>query len=161
MKPSCRFPSLGSFPTFKSVENLMKPSRLSALLLGAILALTAASSASAQILTTSTLGVLVADHGSLTVGDKTFSNFNYVASQLGTDPANLTVTVSIANGIYYLDWSGIIAVNNLAGTGSVLGDVKLSYTVTANPGSIAMIDQNYTPNADADARQPNRYRRKP
>ncbi len=93
-----------------------------------------------------TLGTLIADHGSITIGDKTFSNFAFTSSNLSTDASALEVSASIQNGIYYLDWSGPIDVANF-GTSPEQGDLKLSYTVTANPGSIVMIDQNYTPNA--------------
>jgi PEP-CTERM motif len=94
-----------------------------------------------------TLGTLIADHGSITIGDKTFSNFAFASTDLSTDANDLEVSASIENGIYYLDWSGPIDVNNLTGTSPEQGDVKLSYTVTADPGSIVMIDQDYTPNA--------------
>lgn len=109
------------------------------------------SSLFAQVYT-DTLGDLVANNGTLTIGDKTFSEFGWTPSgaagaQLGAQAANLVVSASIVNGIYYLDYSGLIAVNNLIGAGSLSGQLLLSYTVTANAGSIAMIDQNYTPNA--------------
>jgi hypothetical protein len=101
-----------------------------------------------------TLGDLVADNGTLTIGDKTFSGFGYVASgadasELNTDAAGLNVTASIASGIYYLDFAGLIAVNNLGGASDLAGDLELTYTVTVNDPSqpIWMIDQNYTPNA--------------
>jgi hypothetical protein len=89
----------------------------------------------------------------LTIGDKTFSNFGYIASgadasELATDAAGLTVTASIVSGVDYLDWSGLIGVDNLFGSSPLLGDLKLTYTVTAaSPGSINFIDQSYTPNA--------------
>ncbi|HZL12529.1 MAG TPA: hypothetical protein VFC85_00160, partial [Verrucomicrobiae bacterium] len=38
-------------------------------------------------------------------------------------------------------------VNNLGGATPLLGDLQLTYTVTANSGLISMIDQSYTPNA--------------
>jgi len=100
-----------------------------------------------------TLGQLVSSGGSITVGDKTFSNFGYDAtladaSALSSQAAGLIVTADIVNGIYYLDFNGGLAVDNLLGSGNLLGDLKLTYTVTAaNPNLITMIDQNYTVNA--------------
>jgi hypothetical protein len=106
----------------------------------------------AQASFTDTLADLANSGGSLTIGDKTFSGFGYVASgadasELNTDAAGLNVTASIVNGMYYLDFAGAIAVNNLRGASELAGDLELIYTVTANAGSIVMIDQNYTPNA--------------
>lgn len=100
-----------------------------------------------------TLAYLVANNGTLTIGDKTFSNFGWQASladasELNTDAAGLIVTPQMLDGIYYLDFSGGIVVDNLLGTSTLLGDLKLTYTVTASPGWIInMIDQNYTVNA--------------
>jgi hypothetical protein len=102
---------------------------------------------------TDNLGNLVSTGGTLTIGDKTFSNFGYFASgadasELAADAAGLNVTASILGGVYYLDWSGLIGVNNLFGASPLLGDLKLTYTVTAaSPGLINYIDQSYTPNA--------------
>ena len=86
--------------------------------------------------------------GSLTMGDKTFSDFGWQTSDtaLSSQAANLTVTASIVNGVYYLDFGGLIALYN-TGTSPLLEDLKLTYTVTASRGLITMIDQNYTPNA--------------
>lgn len=102
--------------------------------------------------TTATLAYLAGTPGAtLTIGDETFSDFSYVssedASELDPQAANLTVTASIMNGVYYLDWSGLLNVDNLLGGSTVIGDLDLYYTVTANPGAIRMIDQQYTPNA--------------
>ena len=94
----------------------------------------------------------------LTIGDKTFSNFGFTTSladagELNTEAAGLLVTAYAGNGIVgavgvdYLDFSGLIAVDNTHGSADLLGDLKITYTVTANPGSISMIDQQYTPNA--------------
>jgi hypothetical protein len=112
-----------------------------------VLAALGATPLCAQILTTASLGQLIADNGSLTIGDKTFSDFSFVASGLSTNPDNLTVTASESNGIYDLSFIGMTAVNNLLGTGSALGDLELSYMVTASAGSIDTIDQSMTPNA--------------
>jgi len=100
-----------------------------------------------------TLADLVANNGTLSIGDKTFSNFGWQASladasELSADAAGLIVTPEINDGIYYLDFGGGILVNNLMGVSTLLGDLKLTYTVTASPGWIInMIDQNYTVNA--------------
>jgi hypothetical protein len=103
---------------------------------------------------TDSLGHLVSSGGTLSIGDKTFSNFSWFASgvpiaaaDLNGQAAGLQVTASVSGGVYYLDYSGLIAVNNLGGATPLLGDLQLRYTVTASPGSITMIDQNYTPNA--------------
>ena len=94
-----------------------------------------------------TLGGLVNTGGSITIDDKTFSNFGWRSANatLSADAAALVVTASSSGGVDYLNWSGVIAVDNTAGTGSSLGDLTLTYTVTANPGLINMIDQAYTP----------------
>jgi hypothetical protein len=105
-----------------------------------------------------TLSQLASSGGSLTIGDKTFSNFGWTpsgaaGSQLNADAANLIVSAYIGNGVTgavgvdYLDFSGFIGVDNTSGSANLLGDLLLKYTVTANPGSISMIDQQYTPNA--------------
>ncbi len=94
-----------------------------------------------------TLGNLVASDASISIGDKTFSNFGWQSANatLNSDAAALVVTASSSGGVDYLNWSGSIAVDNSAGTASLTGDLSLTYTVTANPGSINMIDQAYTP----------------
>jgi hypothetical protein len=103
----------------------------------------------AQMLTSESLGQLIGTNGSLTIGDKTFSDFGFVASGLSTNPDDLMVTLSTApNGVDFLSFIGATAVNNLAGSDSVIGDLELSYTVTAaSPGTIFTIDQSMTPNA--------------
>jgi hypothetical protein len=112
-----------------------------------------AASATSVFAQVSTLAGLVANNGTLTIGDKTFSNFGWAASlgdaiELNAQAAGLTVSAFIGlDGVYYLDFAGGLVVNNLGGNSSLLGDLKLTYTVTANPGSINMIDQLYTPNA--------------
>ena len=101
----------------------------------------------AQMLTSESLGDLIATNGSLTIGDKTFSNFSFVASGLNTNPDNLTVQVSLQNGADVLSFVGPTAVNNLTGNNSVIGDLELGYSVVATGGLIASIDQSVTPNA--------------
>lgn len=95
-----------------------------------------------------TLSSLISQGSSISIGDKTFSDFGYVPTgSVSFDPSLISVSASIDdNGVYYLDWSGVIGVNNLLGSDLLIGDVKLSYSVTANAGSIIMIDQSYTPN---------------
>ncbi len=96
---------------------------------------------------TGTLADLAATGGSLTVGDKTFSGFSYVASSDLTsfDPSQITVMAGIgSDGVYYLTWSGNIA---LATFGTAVADLKLNYIVSASAGSIVMIDQAYTGSA--------------
>jgi len=94
-----------------------------------------------------TLGDLVSSGGTLTIDDKTFSNFAWQTADAGlnSQAANLIVTTSSSGGVDYLDFSGAISVDNISGNGTLMGDLILSYTVTANPGAINMIDQQYTP----------------
>ena len=94
-----------------------------------------------------TLGDLVNSGGTITIGDKTFSNFGWQSANatLNSDAAALVVTVSSSGGVDYLNFSGLIALDNTLGNADLTGDVNLTYTVTANPGSIDMIDQSYTP----------------
>ena len=99
-----------------------------------------------------TLGDLVASGAAISIGDKTFGGFTWTAkgadaSEINSEAAGLSVSASIVGGIYYLDFSGGLAVNNLTGAGSLSGELVLGYTVTASSGLIAMIDQNYTPTA--------------
>src|ERR1035441_8999466 len=103
----------------------------------AMAAMIQTAQASIDLGTTASLAVLKNTPGGayLTIGDKTFSNFGWQASladasELNADAAGLNVSASIVNGIYYLDFSGGLVVNNLAGAGSLLGDLKLNYTVT-------------------------------
>ncbi len=104
-----------------------------------------ASATVAKALTTDTLQDLVNTGGSLSIGDKTFSNFAYLASGLsGFDANNIQVTASSAGGVYFLTWGGNIS---LVSGGFATADLLLNYRVTANPGSIVMIDQSYTGSA--------------
>jgi hypothetical protein len=100
----------------------------------------------AQAAFTDTLGNLVSSGGSLTIGDKTFSGFSYLATDLtGFNAANIQVTASIgSDGVYFLTWGGNISIVSV---GPATGDLLLGYTVTANPGTIYMIDQKYTGSA--------------
>jgi hypothetical protein len=116
-----------------------------ALLVG-FMTVTGAGSLSAQIYT-DTLADLATHGGTLSVGDKTFSGFSYLASSQLTsfDPTQITVTASIgSDGTYYLTWSGNIALATFA---TAAADLKLNYIVMASGGSISMIDQAYTGSA--------------
>jgi hypothetical protein len=96
---------------------------------------------------TGTLADLAANHGTLSIGDKTFSGFSYLASSDLTsfDPSQITVTASIgSDGVYYLTWSGNISLATFA---TATADLKLNYIVLASAGSIYMIDQAYTGSA--------------
>jgi hypothetical protein len=81
----------------------------------------------------------------LSIGDKTFSGFGYTASGLTSfDPNNIKVTATESGGIDYLTWSGNIS---LTSGGIATADLLLNYIVTANRGTINMIDQAYTGSA--------------
>src|SRR3954454_13398631 len=102
----------------------------------------AASLQFASAATSDTLAHLVATNGTLTIGDKVFSNFSYFASGLSTfDPSQIQVTASVSNGIYYLTWAGNMS---LVSGGNATADLLLGYRVTATQGVIDMIDQSYT-----------------
>jgi hypothetical protein len=94
---------------------------------------------------TDTLADLMDPNGtynSLTIDDKTFSQFNIVGSGLTSfDPANIIVTAYVNSGIEYLTWSGNIS---FTGGGPSTADLLLNYVVTSSAGSIDMIDQAYT-----------------
>ena len=77
----------------------------------------------------------------LSIGDKTFSGFNYTASGLTSfNPSQIIVTATESGGIEYLTWSGNIS---LVSGGIATADLKLNYIVTANAGAINAIDQAY------------------
>lgn len=119
--------------------------KLNAIILA--IAITAcASVANAVSLTTDTLADLVANNGSLSIGDKTFTNFTFNTSGLtGFDAANIVVTASVdGSGVYYLTYGGNIT---LASSGPASADLLLNYRVTASAGAISMIDQLYTGSA--------------
>jgi hypothetical protein len=110
---------------------------------------TVATIQSAQAAFSDTLADLIANHGTLTIDDKTFSGFNATLSGApltSFDTASIIVNASMAGGVDYLTWNGNIAI---ASSSTVVGDLKLNYIVTANPGSINMIDQSYTGSASA------------
>jgi hypothetical protein len=95
--------------------------------------------------TTDTLRDLVSTGGSLTIGDKTFSNFNYFESGLTNfDPSKIQVTASVSNGVYYLTWDGNMSLVSGSGGGSTSADLVLNYSVTATAGLIDSIDASFT-----------------
>ena len=98
-------------------------------------------SAFGQILTSGTLAGLSAG-GTLGIDDKVFSGFSYQASGLTAfDPNAITVSVSASGGVDYLIWSGNMS---FVSGGTATADLVFNYIVTANPGTIDMIDQSYT-----------------
>ncbi len=93
---------------------------------------------------TDTLQHLVTTNGSLTIGDKVFTNFDYFASGLTSfDPSQIRVTASFSDGVYYLAWNGNMSLVTATGSGPVSADLVLNYRVTATSGLINMIDQFY------------------
>ena len=85
-------------------------------------------------------------YNSLTIGDKTFSHFSYLGTDLTSfDPSQIVVAASIASdGTYDLTWGGNVS---LATLNTATADLKLNYVVTATDGLIAVIDQSYTGSA--------------
>ena len=97
--------------------------------------------------TTDTLQHLVTTGGSLTIGDKIFSNFDFLASGLTSfDPSQIRVSASFSGGIYFLTWAGNMSLVSPAGS-PASADLVLNYRVTATAGQIDMIDQFYTGSA--------------
>jgi hypothetical protein len=81
----------------------------------------------------------------ISIGDKTFSGFSYLDSGLTSfNPNQIIVTATESGGIDYLTWSGNIS---FASGGIATADLKLNYIVTANAGTINMIDQSYVGSA--------------
>jgi hypothetical protein len=84
----------------------------------------------------------LANGETLSIGDKTFTGFGYQASGLTSfDPNQIFVTATESGGIDYLTWSGNMS---LSSSSFATADLVFNYIVTANPGSISMIDQRYT-----------------
>jgi hypothetical protein len=114
--------------------------KINTLVMAAVLGCAGMASA---IPVTDTLADLVANHGSIGIGDKVFSNFYYQNDGLTTfDATHIQVTASIVDGVYYLTWGGNISLANF--TGLSTADLLLNYRVTANGGLITSIDQQYT-----------------
>lgn len=122
----------------------MSRNRRVIVLLAAVISLGLSSQAGAA--TTDTLQDLVATGGSLTIGDKIFSNFNYLASGLTSfNASQIQVTASFSGGVYYLTWAGNMSL--VSGGGPASADLVLNYRVTATNGVINTIDQLYTGSA--------------
>jgi hypothetical protein len=102
--------------------------------------------ASAQTQTTDTLADLVTNHGTLSLGDKVFSDFTFQESGLTSfDPSNIQVTLSIVGGTYFLTWDGNMSLTS--SSGPVTADLVLGYSVTATGGLIDSIDASFTGSA--------------
>ena len=98
-----------------------------------------------QAQTSDTLQDLVNTDGSLTIGDKVFSGFDYFASGLTSfDASQIRVTASFSGGVYFLTWDGNIS---LVSGGTASGDLLLGYTVTAVGGAIDSLDASFTGSA--------------
>jgi hypothetical protein len=85
------------------------------------------------------LGTLIAEGGSITYGDKKFSDFNWVTAS-GILASSITVTPSNIGSTYYLTFQGpMIAVNGER------FDIGLFYSVATTTGAklLSMIDQSY------------------
>ena len=102
-------------------------------------------SQTAQADSTNNLATLASTGGALTIGDKTFSGFSFLDTDLsGFNASSIMVTASVDpldSSVDYLTFSGNM---QLAGTSFDTADLLLNYTVTATAGSISMIDQRYT-----------------
>jgi len=86
----------------------------------------------------------------LSIGDKVFSDFTSLPINLDAptgQAADIYVAVTHSGSSYYLTWSGDIA--HVTG-GNGVGDLTLTYTVTAIDGLIYAIDQNYTGTSGAN-----------
>ena len=95
--------------------------------------------------TSDNLQHLVQTDGSLAIGDKIFSNFDYFASGLtGFDASQIRVTASFQNGTYFLTYAGNMS---LISGGTATSDLLLGYTVTATNGAIDELDASYTGSA--------------
>ena len=111
-------------------------------LLSILAAVLVVSSVQAQQSVSDNLQNLVQTDGSLAIGDKVFSNFDYFASGLSNfDPSQIRVTASYLNGTYFLTWVGNMSLVSGVTTTS---DLLLGYTVTATDGAIDQLDASYT-----------------
>ena len=86
--------------------------------------------------------------GTLTIGDKVFSDFSFNATGLTNfDPSQIQVTVSINDGVYYLTYGGNMSI---VSGGQATADLLLNYTVVSTGGLINMIDQYYAGSAQPE-----------
>jgi hypothetical protein len=91
-----------------------------------------------QAATTDNLQPLADTNSSLTIGDKTYSDFESLASGLTSfDASQIQVTASVANGIYLSDlgWN----ISPVSGSGPITADLLRNYRVTAATGMLDMI----------------------
>ena len=123
-------------------NRVMNMKRIRACFAAVLVMVAFASGAHAQIAASDNLAHLKATGGSVGIGDKIFSEFDYTPNGLTTfDPSTLQVTASVANGVYYLTFGGSIG---LASGVPAVANLQLKYKVTATAGLIDMIDQAYT-----------------
>src|SRR4029077_7838861 len=76
--------------------------------------------------TSDNLQDLATNHGSLTICDKTFSNFSFTEQGLTSfDPSKIQVTASVNGGTYYLTWDGNMSLTTSSGSGAASADLVL------------------------------------
>lgn len=108
----------------------------------ALLTAVAVLSTTASAITIGSLEDLATNGGSLTIGDKTYSDFSYAANGLQDFvPANIAVRAKVVDGIYLLVWAGNISVATPDFITPATASLSLFYTVTASGGQISSIDQ--------------------
>jgi hypothetical protein len=129
---------------FKSFSmKIRKPATAIAFVAGMMVVLMQVQTAQAAV--TNSLANLVSTGGTLTIDDKTFSGFSLLESGLsGFDANSILVTASVDPSDSTVDFLTFSGNMQLAGASFATADLLLGYTVTANPGSIFMIDQRYT-----------------
>ena len=86
------------------------------------------------------LGTLIANNGSITLGDKIFADFSFRSAHLSADDATVDVT-SDSNGTYFLTIQGPFI---SLGAGNPR-DINFNYTVATTTGAalISAIDQSF------------------
>jgi hypothetical protein len=125
----------------------MKNQIVTSVVMAAAAVVLSASKVKAQFQSSSanTLAALEAG-ASLTVGDKTFGNFEFNSSSVppssSFDPAAITVTASAIGNVDYLTWT----TPDINAFANVLTDISIDYTVTASAGLITEMDQQVTGN---------------
>jgi len=107
-------------------------------ILGLVLLVLVATSGVAQA---ESLLSLINSSGTVSIGDKTFGDFSFSCeagncAAEGITTANINVTPSIIDGVYYLQFGG-----DMISSSAV--DFLLKYSVTASAGLITMIDQSF------------------
>jgi hypothetical protein len=86
------------------------------------------------------LGALIANNGSITLGDKIFADFSFRSASLSANDATVDVT-SDSNGTYYLTIQGpFVSIG-----GNDPKDINFNYTVATTSGAalITAIDQSF------------------